>query len=77
MIPTRQAKGSKKSPLHRAGTYDPALKGTDIRFRTNFATKPDPVEDGATTMGDPMEFMVELPKGGYDLARFVSKEGGS
>ena len=43
----------------------------DIRFRTNFATKPNPSDSGASQPADPMESMVELPSGGYNLAKFV------
>ena len=43
----------------------------DIRFRTNFATKPNPSDAGASETADPMESMVELPSGGYNLAKFV------
>lgn len=49
-----------------------------MRFRTNYATKPDPSEGAAVSEPeDPMDMMVALPKGGFNLAAFVSKDPGA
>lgn len=46
------------------------MPSQDERYQTNFATKPD-IKD--SEVGDPMELMVKLPGGGYDMARYVKK----
>ena len=48
----------------------------DAKFKTNFATKPDPEEDdgAASEIQDPMEGMVDLPGGGYNLQKFITME---
>ena len=45
----------------------------DERYQTNFATKPEANE---SEEGDPMELMVELPGGGYEMSRYVQKKQG-
>ena len=51
---------------------DPNNLGGDIRLRTNFASKPNPSEGELSVNDDPMEGMVELNGGGYNLAKFVA-----
>jgi len=63
-------------PLSNPGKVagDPNIDAADIRYRTNYATKPDVGEGEISDSGDPMEGMIEMEGGGYNLEKFIAMD---